>query len=656
MYTHSSIPNYFFNRISALLLVAILTPLLVIRGLIAYLQSGRVFDKYYFAGRHGIKVSKLSFAGTCPGRSLANIFSILSANFDWHGNRPHFYHPESACMEQTIKKIDRLLPDSKLGFMKARPGIVWPERVFAGIGKTNETLVEQQDYPTPVSVTVKLTFSYLVQYILARTLSPVCSVRKQAQVDICGIPIDNLCTNDVLRNFQLTLESGSKQKVAFVNPDCINKAVSDQSYKDTLQQMDCILGDGIGLQLAAKILTVELKENINGTDLFKPLCEMCQQNGTSIFLLGGKPGIAEAMAQNITAEYQSLIIAGTADGYFSHEETESVINTINKSGAGVLLVAFGAPLQECWINQHHDRLNPSIQVGVGGLFDFYSNRIPRAPKWMQASGLEWIWRLIQEPGRMWKRYILGNPLFLYRVYSQSKQDSNRKSIEIYDGKRSSATALIRKYNRYFRRLIYVGTLSGCKRALDIAVSFTMILLLLPLYITVALFVKYTSHGPALFKQHRVGKNGQQFGMYKFRTMYSDAERRKAALQKENEMEGGILFKMKDDPRITPIGKYLRKYSIDELPQLWNVLKGDMSLVGPRPPVPDEVKQYSTADRRRLEIKPGLTCLWQISGRSEVSFKRQVKLDVNYVDSFHPWYDFKILLKTIPAVLSGKGAY
>lgn len=139
-------------------------------------------------------------------------------------------------------------------------------------------------------------------------------------------------------------------------------------------------------------------------------------------------------------------------------------------------------------------------------------------------------------------------------------------------------------------------------------------------------------------------------------MFTDAEEHKAELMARNEMDGGILFKMKDDPRVTKVGRFIRKTSIDELPQLWNVLIGDMSLVGPRPPVPSEVDQYSLSDRRRLEVIPGITCIWQVSGRSEIPFEQQVELDVQYIQSQSLWTDFKILLKTVPALLLGSGAY
>jgi lipopolysaccharide/colanic/teichoic acid biosynthesis glycosyltransferase len=145
-------------------------------------------------------------------------------------------------------------------------------------------------------------------------------------------------------------------------------------------------------------------------------------------------------------------------------------------------------------------------------------------------------------------------------------------------------------------------------------------------------------------------------MLKFRSMYMDADQRLKELIAQNEMQGGVLFKMKNDPRITPVGRFIRKMSIDELPQLWNVLKGDMSLVGPRPALPSEVDQYSLHDRQRLEVIPGITCIWQVSGRSDIPFPEQVQLDVQYIDSQFIWLDIKLLFQTIPAVLFSRGAY
>lgn len=194
-----------------------------------------------------------------------------------------------------------------------------------------------------------------------------------------------------------------------------------------------------------------------------------------------------------------------------------------------------------------------------------------------------------------------------------------------------------------------------KRLFDVAVSMTAIVFLLPVLIITALAVKVDSPGPLIFKQKRVGKNGEHFDFYKFRSMVVNAEELRSELAAANEADGPV-FKIRHDPRVTRVGAFIRKYSIDELPQLFNVLKGDMSLVGPRPPLPEEVEQYGDIEWRRLEVIPGITGLWQVSGRSEVSFHKWMELDVYYIEHWSFWLDLKILLQTIPVVLTGKGAY
>src|ERR1051326_3353971 len=194
-----------------------------------------------------------------------------------------------------------------------------------------------------------------------------------------------------------------------------------------------------------------------------------------------------------------------------------------------------------------------------------------------------------------------------------------------------------------------------KRTLDIVTSFICLAFLAPLFALIALAVWIEDGGTIFFAQTRVGKNGRHFKMYKIRSMCLDAEQRLKDLLAKNQHKEGVTFKLKDDPRITRVGKWLRKFSLDELPQLYNVLIGDMSLVGPRPPVPREVAKYTPAHRRRLAATPGITCIWQVSGRSEIDFSGQVQLDVNYIEKLSVVTDFRILARTIPAVLSGKGA-
>jgi exopolysaccharide biosynthesis polyprenyl glycosylphosphotransferase len=194
-----------------------------------------------------------------------------------------------------------------------------------------------------------------------------------------------------------------------------------------------------------------------------------------------------------------------------------------------------------------------------------------------------------------------------------------------------------------------------KRVADIAMSAIALILLSPVFLIVTLAIRLTSPGPAVFKQKRIGLHGRKFIMYKFRSMETNAEQRREELKRLNIMKGPV-FKARRDPRITKIGRFLRKTSLDELPQMWNVLIGEMSLVGPRPPLPTEVEMYKGWQRRRLSMKPGITCLWQISGRNKIkSFDKWAELDLKYIDNWSFWLDIKILLKTIPVVLSGFGA-
>ena len=226
--------------------------------------------------------------------------------------------------------------------------------------------------------------------------------------------------------------------------------------------------------------------------------------------------------------------------------------------------------------------------------------------------------------------------------------------------RNSGTGLIEIDRRVSARLFVPPakpvSYLACKRALDVAVSLGMLLLLAPLLLLTALIIKLQDRGPVLFAQTRVGKGGRQFQFFKFRSMAVDAEARLAKVMAEHGTEDALRFKLKRDPRITTFGRIIRKLSIDELPQLFNVLRGDMSLVGPRPPVPREVAEYDGYERRRLAVEQGLTCFWQVSGRSLLSFDEQVELDLEYIKQRNFWLDLKLLFLTVPAVLSGKGAY
>lgn len=425
-------------------------------------------------------------------------------------------------------------------------------------------------------------------------------------------------------------QSRTPTQIAFLNAHCANIARKDWRYRDTLENVDALLPDGSGISLAAKLDRKTLGENLNGTDLFGPLCRCLAFRNIPVFFLGGRDGVAQAAAENTIAECPNLTVAGTHHGYFSPREEDEVIAKINASGARVVFVAFGVPSQETWIARVRHRLHAPVILGVGGLLDFASGRIPRAPLWMRKSGTEWLYRLKCEPRRMWQRYLIGNVTF---TLNAAKHAFDQRKRHIF-----------RSVDRFFAR------------TMDIGASALGLLVLSPLLVSTAIAVRLESKGPALYRQIRVGENGAHFEIFKFRSMRTDGPSQAELSQKKHDRDDGVTFKLKQDPRITRIGRIIRKFSIDELPQLWNVLKGDMSLVGPRPALPVEVEKYSSVERRRLRGKPGITCFWQIMGRADLPFDRQVVLDVAYLQKRTIWMDMAILLRTPMAVFTARGAY
>jgi len=224
---------------------------------------------------------------------------------------------------------------------------------------------------------------------------------------------------------------------------------------------------------------------------------------------------------------------------------------------------------------------------------------------------------------------------------------------------TKADVQILKFKQRLRLVFWEGMLRSLlvvKRMIDVVASLVALVILSPLLLVVSLCILIQDGFPVIYTQKRVGLSGREFRFYKFRSMVNGADKMKPELLGRNESGNGVTFKIKDDPRLLRCGRFLRRSSIDEIPQFFNVLVGDLSLVGPRPPLPGEVKAYSLEERKRLHVKPGLTCLWQIGGRADIPFEQQVGLDMQYIQSQSLFRDFIILLKTIPAVLFGRGAY
>jgi N-acetylglucosaminyldiphosphoundecaprenol N-acetyl-beta-D-mannosaminyltransferase len=237
----------------------------------------------------------------------------------------------------------------------------------------------------------------------------------KARIDVLGIPVDNLSMGEAVAAIVKRLNDHAPARVAFVNAHCVNVAARDPGYRGALAGADLVFADGVGMRLAGRLLGTRVRDNVNGTDLFPRLCQALEGTGHGLYLLGAAPGLAEQVARWAQARFPGLVVSGCWHGYFSEEQTPAVAERVRASGARVLLVAMGIPRQEMWIREHQAACGVTVAMGVGGLFDFFSGRIPRAPAWMRRWSLEWLFRLIQEPRRLWRRYLLGNWAFVGRV-------------------------------------------------------------------------------------------------------------------------------------------------------------------------------------------------------------------------------------------------
>jgi len=241
--------------------------------------------------------------------------------------------------------------------------------------------------------------------------------RKMTTIHLFDYPIENITKDEAVQKILQILESETYQPVYFINANCVNIAHRDQEYQNILKSNHLNLADGVGMKIASRILGNPLVDNVNGTDLFPILCRTLDLLETSprIFLLGGLPGVAEELKDKMLERYPNLTICGTHHGHFPKKYNETIEKQILNSNADLLFIAMGVPLQEKWIDRHGANCGVKVALGVGGLFNFYSGRISRAPQWMQNLGIEWLHRLWKEPIRLWKRYLVGNVIFLLRT-------------------------------------------------------------------------------------------------------------------------------------------------------------------------------------------------------------------------------------------------
>ena len=408
-----------FDLALTLTWLVLLTPCWLARALLALLGAGRLFDHAPVLGRDRRPFARLTFAGPLPGHNLAALFNILRGDMAIAGPRP-----------LTVTEAAAVSPKAEIRF-SVRPGLFSPYQLQQRTGIAHDPESEL-DRRFVEQLSVRASLGMVVRSLIAALLGGGKALPIPPLLDFFGVPIVNTTMDEAvdwiagrvaLAPGSSPMRKGEKALLAFVNPDCLNIAYTHDRYRAVLQQAARVLPDGIGVKIGCRMRGLGLAANVNGTDLFPRLCARAARDGFSLFLLGARPGIADLVAENMRARHPGLKIAGTQHGYFGPDEEDAIIARINTSGAAVLLVAFGVPRQELWLTEHHAALEPPVRMGVGGLFDFYSGRIPRAPLWLREIGLEWVWRLLQEPGRMWRRYILGNPLFLYRVWKQARQEA-----------------------------------------------------------------------------------------------------------------------------------------------------------------------------------------------------------------------------------------
>ncbi|MEW5788599.1 MAG: WecB/TagA/CpsF family glycosyltransferase [Pseudomonadota bacterium] len=237
-------------------------------------------------------------------------------------------------------------------------------------------------------------------------------------VSLFGLSIRNVTLPEAAAMLVTDAQAGTRRQVNFVNAHCVNVGARDGSYLKALRESDLLFADGSGMRLAARLAGLDLRDNVNGTDLFPLLCEAAAAAGVGVALLGARPGVAQRCGDNMMARFPGLKVVWAHHGYLQDVDTQALVESVNASGAGLLFVAMGVPMQELWIARHADALRPPVLLGVGALFDFYSGEVSRAPALVRRWGLEWVYRFLLEPRRMFTRYILGNPLFIGRTLAR----------------------------------------------------------------------------------------------------------------------------------------------------------------------------------------------------------------------------------------------
>ena len=399
-----------FDLIVAASILAILSPLFLL-GLIL---SGFSFDRVRRYGKDCSTYEELSFeaGGKRRGRlirklrltNLPILINVIKGDMSLVGPRP--MSPDEVDLKDRAMRRRH----------EVKPGLISPwwirRRANIDYGSELSTDLEYVDKHGVLSDIGICLRTIPVLLLGESTPSP------DDRLTILKIPIDNITMDKAVDTILKWLRENRSRQVCFVNADCANISYKNSDYLEVLKTADLCLADGIGLKLAGKLLSRTIAQNVNGTDMFPILCQQLAGTGLKVFLLGGRAEVVQGVADWINSNYAEVEVAGYHHGYFDRDDEPGIIKNIADSGAHLLLVAFGAPRQDIWINRHIVESGARVAIGVGGLFDFYSGRLPRAPLWMREIGLEWLYRMLQEPGRLWKRYLIGNFVFLFRVIKE----------------------------------------------------------------------------------------------------------------------------------------------------------------------------------------------------------------------------------------------
>ncbi len=420
----------------------------------------------------------------------------------------------------------------------------------------------------------------------------------------------------VLGEIQINIKNKHRFLISPVASQTLVRAYFDDNLRKILDKYDGLYPDSQWIRWSLGFLYgVKLADRVYGPELMSKICSLAQKEGYRIFLYGTRGNTLKLLVKNLKQRYPKIKIIGAVASKFrrlTKEEKRDLIGKIEKLKTDILMIGLGSPLEQFFAYEllygEEKIKKPVVVIPFGAAFDFLAGAKPQAPRWIQDKGFEWLFRFFHEPKRLWKRYLLLGPLFLLLIFFQK-----------------------------------IGSLST--NVFYRLTALILFFLLLPLFFILYFFVILTSKGPFIFRQKRIGKNRKIFILYKIRTMVDGAEKKQSQYHYLNEADGPV-FKIRDDPRYTSVGKFLAHTGLDELPQLINIVRGEMSFVGPRPLPVKEAKKIPVKYAKRFSVLPGMTSFWIIRGNHKLSFEEWMKSDLEYIEKKSLFLDLKIIGITI----------